>query len=157
MVFVFSIGGEVVLLSTSPATDDSTSVTETEVSPLVTVSSRLVTGPLTLMMCEWGDGVLVGLARLASSSSLGLSSFEAVEATANGGEAGTSRIDSLDFLRPPAPPPVEDAAAATDSGLFTVITVEMGDVGLVDVEDLDDEVTDDRDSLVGLLGDVDEV
>ena len=151
---MFSIGGEVVLLS-SPATDDSTSVTETEVSPLVTVSSRLVTGPLTLMMCEWGDGVLVGLARLASSSSLGLSSFEAVEA-ANGGEAGTSRIDSLDFLRPPAPPPVEDAAA-TDSGLFTVITVEMGDVGLVDVEDLDDEVTDDRDSLVGLLGDVDDV
>ena len=151
---MFSIGGEVVLLS-SPATDDSTSVTETEVSPLVTVSSRLVTGPLTLMMCEWGDGVLVGLARLASSSSLGLSSFEAVEAAANGGEAGTSRIDSLDFLRPPAPPAVEDAA--TDSGLFTVITVEMGDVGLVDVEDLDDEVTDDRDSLVGLLGDVDEV
>ena len=153
---MFSIGGEVVLLSTS-ATDDSTSVTETEVSPLVTVSSRLVTGPLTLMMCEWGDGVLVGLARLASSSSLGLSSFETVEAVVEemaGGEAGTSRIDSLDFLRPPPPLPAE---AMLDSGLFTVITVEIGDVGLVDVEDLVDEVTDDRDSLVGLLGDVDDV
>ena len=146
--------GEVVLLAT-----DSTSVVtppETEVSPEVTVSSRLVTGPLTLMMCEWGDGVLAGRARLASSSSLGLSSFEAEEVLpvpVAGGEAGTSRIDSLDFLRPPLLP----AEVTLDSGLFTVITVEIGDVGLVEVEDLVDEVTDERDSLVGLLGDVDDV
>lgn len=128
---------------------------ETEVSPEVTVSSRLVTGPLTLMMCEWGDGVLAGRARLASSSSLGLSSFEAEEVPVPvaGGEAGTSRIDSLDFLRPPLLP----AEVTLDSGLFTVITVEIGDVGLVEVEDLVDEVTDERDSLVGLLGDVDDV
>ena len=156
MVFVFDsngAGGEVVL-----ATDSTSVVTppETEVSPEVTVSSRLVTGPLTLMMCEWGDGVLAGLAlaRLASSSSLGLSSFEAeVPVPVAGGEAGTSRIDSLDFLRPPLLP----AEVTLDSGLFTVITVEIGDVGLVEVEDLVDEVTDERDSLVGLLGDVDDV
>ena len=157
MVFVFSNAGEVVLAT------DSTSVTppETEVvSPEVTVSSKLVTGPLTLIMCEWGDGVLVldlDEPRLASSSSLGLSSFETVEAVVEemaGGEAGTSRIDSLDFLRPPPPLPAE---AMLDSGLFTVITVEIGDVGLVDVEDLVDEATDERDSLVGLLGDVDDV
>ena len=110
MVFVFSNAGEVVLAT------DSTSVTppETEVvSPEVTVSSKLVTGPLTLIMCEWGDGVLVldlDEPRLASSSSLGLSSFETVEAVVEemaGGEAGTSRIDSLDFLRPPPPLPAE--------------------------------------------------
>ena len=79
------------------------------VSALVTVSSKLVTGPLTLMI--W---VLVG-----KDSSLGLSLME-----------------SLDMRRLP---------------LSTVITVveacAAGLVGLVEVDDLVEEVTEDLDAL----------
>ena len=119
------------------------------VSPLVTVSSRLVTGPLTLMICvlfpERGSlpGVLPGS---YSSCSWGLSNLEAV------GEAA-AEADSLDFRRP---------TAMAASALLTVITVEdvgtkVGEVGLVEVDDLDEEVMDDLDSLGLIFGEVAEV
>ena len=77
---------------------------------LVTVSSRLVTGPLTLMM--W---VLAGAPTVASTASvLGGLSLE-------------------EDLRP---------LLVGDSTAMTVVTWG-GVAGLVDVEDLDDEVTDD--------------
>ena len=77
-------------------------------SALVTVSSKLVTGPLTLMIC-----VLVG-----KDSSWGLSLME-----------------SLDIRRLPL------------STVITVVEAWPGDVGLVEVEDLVDEVTEDLEAL----------
>ena len=109
-------------------------VASTSFSALVTVSSKLVTGPLTLMIC-----VL-----MSSSFSCGLSNLEA------GGEDGTSRMDSLDLRRPPTTPP------AASAGLLTVITVDVGavgDVGFVEVEDLEEDVIDDLDSLGVVFGD----
>jgi hypothetical protein len=58
----------------------------------------------------------------------------------------------LDFRRPTAMAP---------SALLTVITVDVGtkvgEVGLVEDDDLDEEVMDDRDSLGLIFGEVAEV
>ena len=83
-------------------------------SALVTVSSKLVTGPLTLMICV----LVAGPGGEGKASSCGLSLME-----------------SLDIRRLPL------------STVITVVDAWPGDVGLVEVEDLDEEVTEDLDAL----------